>query len=148
MFRNIVLLAVVAVCAVQAGMTFNVPLNVIAHPVKSFRTKHDGTGVLLAGTVLLQSVNAIDYATTRRGAFPGTGGCELNPLLVTAPCQINVPRFTGVKIGVAAFNFAQWLPVWAGYRNSNYRKAMGVLDFVGAVPLGVADINNIHQLTK
>ena len=65
---------------------------------------------LVIADSLLEGANAADYITTRRGAFPGTGGCELNPLVTRSPCQIDVLRFTALKLGTAAFGFVQLVP--------------------------------------
>lgn len=123
-----------------------ISLNVITHPVRTYRESSNTKWYMLAAGSLLEAANLGDYLTTKRGAFPGTGGCELNPLFTSAPCVINVPRFTGVKIGIAAFGIAQWVPIWAGYRSENYKKLMTVMDLVGAVPMTVIDLRNVHEL--
>ena len=88
------------------------------------------------------------FVRHRLGELPGTGGFELNPLLTKAPCQIDVPRFTGIKLAVAAFGAAQWAPVLAGWGGERYIRAMTLIDGALTVPLAIADANNIVQLTK
>jgi hypothetical protein len=137
-----------------AGLEVSVPVPVraIAHPVRAWKSLSGKTPVdkklmAIADSVLMDA-NVADYVTTRRGAFPGTHGCELNPLLTTAPCQIDVPRFTGIKLVVGAFGVAQWLPVPAGWVGPGYIRSLILIDAALAVPLAIADANNFVQLTK
>jgi hypothetical protein len=125
-----------------------VPVHAIAHPVQAYRSVRADKRLLAIADTLLEEANTVDYVTTRRGAFPGTGGCELNPLLTTAPCQIDVPRFTGIKLVAGAFGVVQWLPVWRGWGGERYIRAVTVLDVAIAIPLAIADVNNVIQLTK
>jgi hypothetical protein len=131
-----------------AGLEAVIPVRALAHPVQAYHSIQSGRRLLAIADAALQDVNVADYATTRRGAFPGTGGCELNPLLTKAPCQIDVPRFTGIKLAVAAFGAAQWAPVFTGWGGERYVRAMTLIDLALAVPLAIADANNIVQLTK
>lgn len=134
--------------AFGASLGVTLPTRIIAHPIAAYHETRTGRLSMLAATVTLEAVNGIDYATTRRGAFPGTGGCENNPLLVSAPCQINVARFTGLKLVVGAFGVAQWIPVWTGFGGERYVRAVKYLDMAGSLPLALAGVNNIRQLTK
>ena len=84
----LVLLAVLAAPGADVGVS--IPVRTIAHPVRAWRSAPLGRRWLAIADGLMESANAVDYLTTRRGAFPGTGGCELNPLLTKAPCQIDV----------------------------------------------------------
>ena len=146
---KILLLTLLAPLLLDArGLEVGIPLHALAHPVAAYHAVSSGRPLLAVAGAVLQSVNMIDYATTRRGAFPGTGGCELNPLLTKAPCQIDVPRFTGIKLAVAAFGAAQWAPVLAGWGGERYIRAMTLIDGALTVPLAIADANNIVQLTK
>jgi hypothetical protein len=133
-----------------AGLQVSVPVPVhsLAHPIQAFHSVPAERRLMAVADAVLQNVNAVDYATTRRGAFPGTGGCELNPLLTKAVCQIDVPRFTGIKLAVGLFGVAQWLPVMAGWRGERYVRTVTVIDAALAVPLLLADVNNVIQLTK
>jgi hypothetical protein len=80
------LLAAIAPLALNAGgLELAIPFHAIAHPVKAYHSVPAGKRFLALADILLEDANFVDYATTRRGAFPGTGGCELNPLLTTAP---------------------------------------------------------------
>ena len=125
-----------------------VPVRAIAHPVRAWKSVPDNKKLMAIADSVLMDANVVDYVTTRRGAFPGTHGCELNPLLTTAPCQIDVPRFTGIKLVVGAFGVAQWLPVLAGWGGDGYIRSLLLIDAALAVPLAIADANNIVQLTK
>ena len=147
-------LALLLLCAVSASAQIaahvDIPLKVLAHPVATAKAFPAANRWMLLADIVLQDANAIDYVTTRRGAFPGTRGCELNPLFVSAPCQINVPRFAGVKIGTAAFGLAQWLPIWTHrtWAGAGYKRLITITDVGLSAALIGADINNIRQLTK
>jgi hypothetical protein len=136
--------------AAGAGLEVSVPVPVraIAHPVRAWKSTPASTKLMAIADSLLMDANVTDYATTRRGAFPGTHGCEQNPLLTTAPCQIDVPRFTGIKLVIGAFGVAQWLPVLAGWGGDRYLRSLILIDAALAVPLAIADANNIIQLSK
>jgi hypothetical protein len=146
--KMLLLIAFLALSAHAASLTVSMPLKWVVHPVASFHSSRKSLDGMLITDTILQMINVGDYATTRRGAFPGTGGCELNPLLISAPCQIDVPRFTGVKIAVAAAGLAEWIPVWLGKSTPNYVFTITVVNAGLAVPLGIAVGSNIHQLTK
>lgn len=143
------LLTVLVPLAVQAaGLQVALPVHALAHPVRAYHSVRSARRFMAIADAALQNVNVIDYVTTRRGAFPAAGGCELNPLLTKAPCQIDVPRFTGIKLSVAAFGAAQWTPVFTGWGGERYVRAMTLIDLALTVPLAIADVNNIIQLTK
>lgn len=125
------------------------PTNWILHPIKAFKSVPTDKKFLLLTDSILQDINLGDYLTTKRGVFPGGYGyCELNPLFTSAPCQINVPRFTGVKIAVAAVGVAEWIPIWLGKGSPNYMATMDIINVSAAVPLGIAVVNNIVVLEK
>ncbi len=129
-------------------VSVKVPAKAIVHPVQAYRSVRADRRLLAIADSLLMDANLVDYITTRRGAFPGTGGCELNPLLTTAPCQIDVPRFTGIKLAVGVFGALQWAPVFTGWGGEPYVRAMTVIDAAIAIPLTIADVNNVIQLSK
>jgi len=65
-----------------AGLEVGIPVHALAHPVRAYQSTRSDRRLMAIVDAALQGVNVIDYVTTRRGAFPGTGGCELNPLLL------------------------------------------------------------------
>jgi hypothetical protein len=144
----LLLLACSALPASAASFGIKFSARWIAHPVASFHTTHAQRITLLATDVGLQLVNSIDYATTRRGAFPGTGGCEKNILFTSEPCQIDVPRFTGAKIGVAAVGAAEWIPVALHRATPTYFRTMQVVNVIMGIAFTYSDVNNVIQLEK
>jgi len=105
---------------------------------------------MAASTLTLETANVIDYATTYRAVVIGTN-CEENPVFQTAPCSqhnLNEPRFTGAKIGIAAFGFVQYLPKAFGWHNETWNRTFIIMNFAGTVPLAIVDINNIRLMNK
>jgi hypothetical protein len=139
---------VVALTVQAADLAVAVPLHVLAHPAKAWHSAPASRRWLAIADGLLESANAVDYITTRRDAFPGTGGCELNPVLTQAPCQIDVARFTAVKLAVAGFGLLQWAPVLNGLGGQSLVQALTIVDAAITLPLAIADVNNIRVLTK
>jgi hypothetical protein len=142
----------VAVSLNAASLGIEIPVRAVAHPVQSYRGSSKATIAMLAGSITLAGTNAADYATTRRGIFPGShfGLCELNPLLRVSgsDCEIAVTRFTVIKAGIEAFSIAQWIPVWTGHAGDRYKTTMTIIDFGMSVPLGIADAGNFRALRK
>jgi hypothetical protein len=139
-------IALLALSAQAGTIGVVIPVHAIAHPKAAYHAAQGSPWDLVAATVTLESMNGIDYATTYRGVVQ-MGGCERNPLLVSAPCTLNVPRFTGIKIAGVAFGVAQWIPVWIGHGGARYQKAMTLIDYALAAPLSAADANNVWVLT-
>jgi hypothetical protein len=54
--------------------------------------------------------NGIDWYQTEKYAGPGGGGCEQNPLFLTAPCKLNVPKFRLFKAILAGAIVAEEVP--------------------------------------
>lgn len=129
-------------------ISVTVPVQAIAHPIRAWKSLPSTQKLMMIADMVLEGANTVDYITTRRGAFPGTGGCELNPLLTTAACQIDVPRFTAIKLAVGVFGVAQWLPVFAGWGGTPWVCTVTLIDAALAIPLAIADVNNVIQLKK
>jgi hypothetical protein len=144
----LLLLLPALVCGAGLQVSAPLPVHALRHPVRAFHSVPADRRLLAIADAVLQDANVADYVTTRRGAFPGTGGCELNPLLTKAPCRIDVPRFTGVKLIVGLFGAAQWLPVAAGWSGDRYIRTLTAIDFALAIPLAIADVNNAIQLAR
>jgi len=141
--------AISAMTASAAGFHVDVPVRVIVHPAQAYKSASARTILFGVSTALLEGVNATDYDTTRRGAFPGgLGACELNPLFRDhgQDCRINVTRFTAIKATIAVFGIAQWIPVWTGHAGDTYKLDMAILDGALSVPMGIADAGNIKWL--
>lgn len=146
--KRLIFMLILAASAQAASLTMTVPLKWIVHPVASFQTSSKSIDGMLLTDSILQAINMGDYATTHR-AFTGADAgkyCENNPLLVSAPCVLDLPRFTGIKIAVAAYGVAQWVPVWLHRAGPNYKFVITVLNAGSSVPLGIAVIGNIKAL--
>jgi hypothetical protein len=146
--KALLAIGLIALGAQAADLTISIPVRVIAHPARTWHSPPASRRWLAVADGLLEEANATDYITTRRGAFPGTGGCELNPLLTSAPCRIDVARFTAVKLAVAAFGIVQWAPVLNGWGGAALAPALAIADAAIAIPLAIADLNNVIQLRK
>ena len=148
--RLMIMTLAICSCACAANITASVPLKYIMHPKASFRASGKSLDMMIVSAAVLQSINIGDYATTHR-AFTGADAgkyCENNPLLVSAPCVIDLPRFTGVKIVVAAAGLAELIPVFMRRDTPTYRFAVTVVNFGASIPLGIAVVGNIHALEK
>ncbi len=134
-------------CGAQ-GIGLSVPLSVVRHPIATVKSAPADLGWLIASAISLESANAVDYATTLRGPVLHPGQyCEQNELFTTSRCTIDAPRFTGVKIGVAALGAAEWLSL-KRWRQPAYVRTLILVNFAGTVPLAVADIGNLKALTR
>ncbi len=147
--RQLILALVLASSAfAQVGVAFSFPLKWILHPKASFQSSSGSLDAMFLTDSILQTVNVGDYATTYT-AFTGANAgryCENNPLLVTAPCVISMPRFRGVKIAVLVVGVAEWFPVWAGKASPTYIRAATILNGAATVPLSIAVIGNLKAL--
>jgi hypothetical protein len=105
---------------------------------------------MVTSVVLLELANATDFATTRYALFPGQPGyghyCELNPLLSNG-CQLNIPRFAAAKLGIATLGITELV---GGLKADNRTLNLSIiLTNIGfAIPLVLADVNNVRALTK
>lgn len=135
---------VFAIAAFGQGLHVDIPFHAVRHPLTAIRS---AKGFLTVTDIALQLTNGLDYYTTRRGAFPGTGGCELNSLFASN-CRINVAAFTGVKAALALVGIGEWIPVWTGRASANYMAVAGTVNLGLAIPLGIGDVNNFSQLEK
>lgn len=150
MMKRLFVIAFLTALALPAqSVSVLLPTNWILHPVRAFRSVPADKKFMFVTDTVLQAVNLGDYASTYR-AFTGPNAgryCENNQLLVSAPCVIDFPRFTGIKIGVAALGIAEWVPVWLG-AGGNYVVAASIVNGGLDIPLALAVANNIVQLNK
>jgi hypothetical protein len=143
---NLFLLLVSASVSTAQSIGISIPVHAITHPISAYHDIIPDRNLIIGAISTLEIVNAADYGTTYRGVVQ-LGGCEQNPLFTLAPCVFNAPRFTGVKIAVAAAPIAQFLPVWLGWHNSTYIKSMAIVDLLGSAPLAGAVGNNVWVLS-
>lgn len=145
MFKIVLLSCLPLLCAGQQ-LGISISPHAIRHPKTAYHNLTGDWKLAVAGVVSLELANATDYATTYRGVVV-QGGCEQNPLFVTAPCVFDRPRFTGVKIAAAALPLLEAIPMAFGIRSPAYIRGVSVVNFALTAPLAAADGNNLWVLT-
>ena len=145
-----------------AGQQLSVTVPLSPHFIKRVATGHPrvafhefSTDTIngAASSFALQSGNYVDWRTTTI-AFTGANAgkyCENNPLLKGPNgCAINLPKFDGVKLGVALADVASWLPIAFHLANPHgtYAKIATISRYGMAVVFVPVDASNIHQLLK
>ena len=142
-------LALLALSARAASIGIDIPIHSILHMKQAYHESRGDKWGMISSTLAVQAVNAADVLTTYRGPILHPGQyCEDNPIFTPTPCVVDVARFTGAKIAVAAFNLAEWVPVWTHKGGERYMRAVTVINYVGIAPIAGAVANNIVQLTK